>query len=179
MKNKTVKSIFSAAGYLWGGALLTLLVSLAVTMVYRMAAGGEDVREYLVVGLVTLAVQFPWAFYAFSRYGYRNAEAAGKAWTVTILSGAGVHFLLSFIFHFSMYTAGVPTLYLSEYLYRVNTSELPPQMSFTEIPLGWLIPVFLAVEGVTLLCGYSGFSCGQKKRRNEREALKTNQEKSA
>ncbi|MBR5264569.1 MAG: hypothetical protein IKV50_07745 [Clostridia bacterium] len=179
MKNKTVKSIFSAAGYLWGGALLTLLASLAVTMVYRMAAGGRDTEEYLVTGLLTLAVQLPWAFYAFSRYGYRNADMTGKEWLTALFGGGGIHFLLCLPFHFSMYTAGVPTLYLSEYLYRVNTSELPPQMSFTEIPLGWLIPVFLAAEGVTLLCGYSGFSCGQRKRKKEREALKTNQEKSA
>ena len=76
-------------------------------------------------------------------------------------------------------TAGVPTLYLGEYLYRVNTPNLPPEMSFTEIPMLWPFLVFLAVEGLTLLCGAYGFSRGQKKRRNEREALKTNQEKSA
>ena len=76
-------------------------------------------------------------------------------------------------------TAGVPTLYLGEYLYRVNTPNLPPEMSFTEIPMLWRLLVFLAAEGLTLLCGAYGFSRGQKKRRNEREALKTNQEKSA
>ena len=76
-------------------------------------------------------------------------------------------------------TAGVPTLYLGEYLYRVNTPNLPPEMSFTEIPMLWPLLVFLAAEGLTLLCAFLGFSLGQKKRRNEREALKTNQEKSA
>ena len=76
-------------------------------------------------------------------------------------------------------TAGVPTLYLGEYLYRVNTPTLPPEMSFTEMRVLWMLLVFLAAEGLTLLCAFLGFSRGQKKRRNEREALKTNQEKSA
>ena len=76
-------------------------------------------------------------------------------------------------------TAGVPTLYLGEYLYRTNTPNLPPEISFTEIPMLWPLLVFLAAEGLTLLCAFLGFSRGQKKRRNEREALKTNQEKSA
>ena len=171
MKNRPVKTIFSSAGYLWGGALLTLLASLAVTAVYRMAAGGRDTEEYLVTGLLTLAVQLPWAFYAFSRYGYRNPDMTGKEWLTALFGGGGIHFLLCLPFHFSMYTAGVPTLYLGEYLYRTNTPNLPPEISFTEIPMLWLIPVFLAVEGVTLLCAYLGFSRGQKKRKKERNAL--------
>ena len=68
-------------------------------------------------------------------------------------------------------TAGVPTLYLGEYLYRTNTPNLPPEMSFTEIPMLWPLLVFLAVEGLTLLCGAYGFSRGQKKRKKERNAL--------
>ena len=69
-------------------------------------------------------------------------------------------------------TVGVPTLYLAEYLYRVNTPNLPPEMSFTEIPMLWLLLVFLAAEGLTLLCAYLGFSRGQKKREIESNALK-------
>ena len=111
-------------------------------------------------------------FFAFSRYGYRNRELTGKGWTVSLLGGGGLHFLLCLPFHFSLYTAGVPTLYLGEYLYRINTPNLPPEMAFTEIPLLWLIPVCLAVEGLTLLCAYLGFSRGQKKRERESNALK-------
>ena len=172
MKNKT-KPILAAAGYLWSGALLTLLVSLAVTMVYRMMADGKNAEEYLAVGLVTLPVQLLFGFFAFSRYGYRNRELTGKGWTVALLGGGGVHFLLCLPFHFSLYTAGVPTLYLGEYLYRVNTPNLPPEMSFTEIPMLWPLLVFLAAEGLTLLCGAYGFSRGQKKRESESNALKT------
>ena len=76
-------------------------------------------------------------------------------------------------------TAGVPTLYLGEYLYRVNTPNLPPEMSFTEIPMLWPLLVFLAAEGLTLLCACLGFAHGQKRRGKEREALKTVEEKSA
>lgn len=171
MKNKK-KPILAAAGYLWGGALITLLVSLAVTMVYRAIAGGKNAEEYLAVGLITLPVQLLFGFFAFSRYGYRNRELTGKGWTVALLGGGGLHFLLCLPFHFSLYTAGVPTLYLGEYLYRMNTPNLPPEMAFTEIPLLWLIPVYLAVEGLTLLCAYLGFSRGQKKRETESNALK-------
>ncbi|MBE6579475.1 MAG: hypothetical protein E7651_06670 [Ruminococcaceae bacterium] len=172
MKSKT-KPILAAAGYLWGGALITLLASLAVTMVYRMTAGGKNVEEYLAVGLITLPVQLLFGFFAFSRYGYRNRDLAGKERLVALLGGAGVHFLLCLPFHFSMYTAGVPALYLGEYLYRINTPDLPPEMAFTEIPLLWPLLVFPAAEGLTLLCAYLGFSRGQKKRERESNDLKT------
>ena len=86
MKSKT-KPILAAAGYLWGGALLTLLVSLAVTMVYRTIAGGKNAEEYLAVGLITLPVQLLFGFFAFSRFPLikRNVESENMNATRTII----------------------------------------------------------------------------------------------
>ena len=174
MKNKTAKNILAALGYLWGGVMLTLLASLLVTGVYRMIDGGKGNNEYLVTGLVTLVLELVLALRLFYTFGYRRKELSKHECIISLLGGAGLHFLVSLPFHFSMYTAGVPALYLTEYIYRVNTPDLPPEMAFTDIPVMWLVLGFLAVEALTVLCAAWGCRIGQRKRGKESEALRGN-----